>query len=199
MDDNANKKKAHKFDSSNDVDPDPEQEGELPHPSTMEDKRAKRWIHIYSMLGIHHPLEGKFCEKFIKFLHFPPPGPNHGTPGLHSNYTASVTQSNITSSTTTTMKLACKVNSNDVDPNLDQNEGEIPNPFMEEERVKKSISSPLDGKFHESSIKSNSQEEVLNVSARHLAMLQVHRLAIFLTDENCIVCMYQYIFCCDTF
>jgi hypothetical protein len=29
--------------------------------------------------------------------------------------------------------------------------------------------------------------------------LQVHRLAIFLTDENCIVCMYQYIFCCDTF
>jgi hypothetical protein len=57
----------------------------------------------------------------------------------------------------TAMKPARTVNSND-DPNLDRNEGEIPNPFMEEERVKKSISSPLDGKFHES----NSQKEVLN-------------------------------------
>jgi hypothetical protein len=44
------------------------------------------------------------------------------------------------------MKPACTVNSND-DPDPDQNEVEIPNPFMEEERVKKSISCPLDGKF----------------------------------------------------
>jgi hypothetical protein len=69
------------------------------------------------MLGIHHPLESKFHEKLIKFLHFPPPRPNHGTPGLHSNYAASVTQSNSTSSTTA-MKPARKVNSND-DPNPD--------------------------------------------------------------------------------
>jgi hypothetical protein len=41
MDDNTNKKKAHKVDSSNDADPDPEQEGQLPHPFTMEDKRVK--------------------------------------------------------------------------------------------------------------------------------------------------------------
>jgi hypothetical protein len=60
------------------------------------------------------------------------------------------------------MKPACKVNSNDVDPNLNQNVGEIPKPFMEEERVKKSISHPLVGKFHECFIKSNSQKEVLN-------------------------------------
>jgi hypothetical protein len=32
MDDNANKKKAHKVDSSKDFDPDPEQEGEIPYP-----------------------------------------------------------------------------------------------------------------------------------------------------------------------
>jgi hypothetical protein len=102
-----------------------------------------------------------FHEKFIKFLHFPPPGLNCGTPGLHSNYAASVTQSNITSSTTT-MKPAHKVDSNDVDPDSDRNEGEIPNPFMEEESVKKSVSHPLDGKFHEGLIKSNLQKEVLN-------------------------------------
>jgi hypothetical protein len=69
MDDNVNKKKAHKVDSSIDVDSDPEQEGELPHPFTMEDKRVKRRIHIYCMLGIHHHLEGRYHEKFIKFLH----------------------------------------------------------------------------------------------------------------------------------
>jgi hypothetical protein len=40
MDDNV-KKKAHKVDSSIAVDPDPEKEGELPHPFTMEDKRVK--------------------------------------------------------------------------------------------------------------------------------------------------------------
>jgi hypothetical protein len=68
-----NKKKAHKVDSSNDVDPNPEQEGELPHPFYMQDERVKRWIHIYSMLGICRPLEGKYHEKFIKFLHFPLP------------------------------------------------------------------------------------------------------------------------------
>jgi hypothetical protein len=60
------------------------------------------------------------------------------------------------------MELACKVDSNDVDPNPDSNEGEISNPFMEEERLKKSVSHPLDGKFHEGLIKSNSQKEVLN-------------------------------------
>jgi hypothetical protein len=60
------------------------------------------------------------------------------------------------------MKPARKVDSNDVDPNPDQNEGETPNPFMEEKRVKKSISHPLNGKFHEGLIKSNSQKEVLN-------------------------------------
>ncbi len=60
------------------------------------------------------------------------------------------------------MKLAHKVNSNDVDPDLDWNEGEIPIPFMEEERVKKSVSHPLDGNFHEGFSKSNSQKKVLN-------------------------------------
>jgi hypothetical protein len=37
------------------------------------------------------------------------------------------------------------------------------------------------------------------MSARHLVMLQVHRLAMFLTDKNCVICMYQYFFYCDTF
>jgi hypothetical protein len=55
MDDNMNKKKTHKVDSSNGVDPDLEQEGELPHPFTMEDEREKRWIHVYSMLSIQCP------------------------------------------------------------------------------------------------------------------------------------------------
>jgi hypothetical protein len=41
MDDNANKKKARKVDSSNDVDFDPQQEGEIPYPFTIEDKRVK--------------------------------------------------------------------------------------------------------------------------------------------------------------
>ena len=41
MDDNANKKKACKVDSSNDVNPDSEQEGELLHPLNMEDERVK--------------------------------------------------------------------------------------------------------------------------------------------------------------
>jgi hypothetical protein len=68
MDDNVNKKKAHKVDSSNDVEPDPEQEGKLPHPFTMEDKRVKRWTHIYSMLGIHHTLEGKFHDKICMMM-----------------------------------------------------------------------------------------------------------------------------------
>jgi hypothetical protein len=67
MDDNANKKKANKVDSSNDVDSDPQQEGEIPYPFNMEDKRVNKWILIYSMLGICHPLEGKFHEAFIKF------------------------------------------------------------------------------------------------------------------------------------
>jgi hypothetical protein len=73
---------------------------------------------VCSAYSAHHPLEGKFHEKFIKFLHFLPPKPNCGTPGSHSNYAASVTQSNSTSSTTA-MKLAHKVDSNDVDPDLD--------------------------------------------------------------------------------
>ncbi len=60
------------------------------------------------------------------------------------------------------MKPALKVNSNDVDPNPDQHEGEVSDWFMEEERVKNSISYPLDGKFHEGFIKLNSQKEVLN-------------------------------------
>jgi hypothetical protein len=47
----------------------------------------------------------------------------------------------------------------DVDPNPDQNEGEIPNPFMEKERVKKSISHPLIANFHKCFIKSNTQKE----------------------------------------
>jgi hypothetical protein len=39
MDDNTNKKQAHKV-NSNDVNPDPEQEGEIPDP-VIEDKRVK--------------------------------------------------------------------------------------------------------------------------------------------------------------
>jgi hypothetical protein len=41
MNDNVNKKKAHKVDSSNDVDPDLQQEGEIPYPFNMEDNRVK--------------------------------------------------------------------------------------------------------------------------------------------------------------
>jgi hypothetical protein len=84
-----------------------------------------------------------------------------------------VTQSNSTSSTAA--KQACKVDSNDVDPEMDRHEGE------------------------------NSQKEMLNckgmkekipkrkcstVRARHLA--QVCRLAMVLTDKIFVVCMYQY-------
>jgi hypothetical protein len=41
MDDNTNKKKTHKVDSSNAVDPDPQQEWEMPYPFNKEDKRVK--------------------------------------------------------------------------------------------------------------------------------------------------------------
>jgi hypothetical protein len=38
----------------------------------MENERVKKWILIYSMLGVCCPLEGKFCEVFIK-CHTPLP------------------------------------------------------------------------------------------------------------------------------
>jgi hypothetical protein len=66
MDDNANKKKACMVDSSIDVNPDREQEGELPHPFNMEDERVKKWILICGMLGICRPLHGLSHEAFIQ-------------------------------------------------------------------------------------------------------------------------------------
>jgi hypothetical protein len=63
------------------------------------------------MLGFPHPLDGMCHEVFIKSQSIPP-GQIHG----------SVIQSNSTSSTAT--KQACKVNSNDVNPETDQHEGE---------------------------------------------------------------------------
>jgi hypothetical protein len=98
MDDNTKKKQALKVDFSNDVNPDPEQEGEIPDPFNMEDKRVKKWILIGHMLGVSHPLDGKFHEAFIK-LQFILPRQIHGNPVLCSNYTALVTQFNSTSST----------------------------------------------------------------------------------------------------
>jgi hypothetical protein len=81
---------------------------------------------------------------------------------------------------------------------------------MEDERVKKmdaggsytlGISHPLDDKFCESFnqyIHPNSQKEVLNcISTRHLAMSQVCRTAMVLTDKNLLyVCIN--IFCVVT-
>jgi hypothetical protein len=77
MDDNTKKKQALKVDFSNDVNPDPEQEGEIPDPFNMEDKRVKKWILIGHMLGVSHPLDGKFHEAFIK-LQFILPRQIHG-------------------------------------------------------------------------------------------------------------------------
>jgi hypothetical protein len=77
----------------------------------MEDKRVKNWILIYSMLDICRPLECKYREAFIKF-HIPP-----------GQICGLVMQSNSTSRTAT--KQAHKVDSNDVNHETDQNEGEI--------------------------------------------------------------------------
>jgi hypothetical protein len=43
----------------------------------MEDKRVKKWILIGHMLGVSHPLDGKFHEAFIK-LQFILPRQIHG-------------------------------------------------------------------------------------------------------------------------
>jgi hypothetical protein len=110
MDDNTKKKKACKVDSSIDVDPDLEQDGELPHPFNTEDERVKKWILICGLLGICRPLDGLSCQAFIESESIPP-GQICGTPGLCSFLPPLVTQSNSTSSITA-MKLACKVNSN---------------------------------------------------------------------------------------
>jgi hypothetical protein len=62
MDDNTNKKQAHKV-NSNDINLDHEQEGEIPDP-VIEDQRAKNGCWCIIVLGISHPLDGKFCESF---------------------------------------------------------------------------------------------------------------------------------------
>jgi hypothetical protein len=118
MDDNTKKKQALKVDFSNDVNPDPEQEGEIPDPFNMEDKRVKKWILIGHMLGVSHPLDGKFHEAFIK-LQFILPRQIHGNPVLCSNYTASVMQFN-----SSYQQHCLKVNSNDVNPDPDLHERE---------------------------------------------------------------------------
>jgi hypothetical protein len=67
MDDNTNKKQAHKV-NSNDINLDHEQEGEIPDP-VIEDERVKNgcWC-IIAMLGISHPLDGKFCQSFNQYI-----------------------------------------------------------------------------------------------------------------------------------
>lgn len=105
MDDNTNRKKAQMVDSSNDVNPDPQQEGETPYPFNMEDKRAKEWILIYSMLGIATLLKASFVKPLSNF---PPP----------RQFCGLVMQSNSTRGTAT--KQAHKVNSNDVDSDPDE-------------------------------------------------------------------------------
>jgi hypothetical protein len=85
MDDNANKKKADKVDSSNDVDPDPEQEGELPHPFTMEDEWVKRWIHIILCLA-YTTLHLDWCVCQISFIILAKPALVYTS--IHSTVTA---------------------------------------------------------------------------------------------------------------
>jgi hypothetical protein len=69
MDDNTNKKQAHKV-NSNDINLDHEQEeGEIPDPVIEDQRRVKNgcWC-IIAMLGISHPLDGKFCESFNQYI-----------------------------------------------------------------------------------------------------------------------------------
>jgi hypothetical protein len=80
MDDNTNKKKACKVDSSNNVDLDLQQEGEIPYLFNMEDKRVKNGF-LFIVCSMYATL---LKASFMKPLSTP-----HG----------SVTQSNSTSST----------------------------------------------------------------------------------------------------
>jgi hypothetical protein len=101
------------IDSSNDVDPDPQQEGEIPYPFNMEDKRVKKGFLFIVCLAFAALLKAIFMKPLSNFT--PPPLPPRQIHGL-------VTVSNSTSSTTT--KQALKVDSNDVNPDPDQHEGE---------------------------------------------------------------------------
>jgi hypothetical protein len=67
----------------------------------------------------------------------------------------------------------------------------------EEERVKKAFPILSMASFVYALLNQIPKRKCSTISTRHLAMFQVCRLAIFLTDENCIVCMYQYFLCCD--
>ncbi len=65
MDDNANKKQACKVDSSNDVNPDPEKEGEIPEPFNMKDERVKKGF-LFVVCSVAFPI--LLIASFVKAL-----------------------------------------------------------------------------------------------------------------------------------